>query len=89
MHIWSPSSPTAATRRDGGQVRSARAANRSAPVLPEEPLLVAPSVAELLAALEGTVIAGDSALLSREAMHVLVAGMTAEHVLERLNEGSP
>ena len=56
-------------------------------VLPEEPLLVAPSVAELQAAVEGTVIAGDSALLSREAMHVLVAGMTAEHVLERLNEG--
>jgi phosphate acetyltransferase len=56
-------------------------------VLPEEPLLVAPSVAELQAAVEGTVIAGDAALLSREAMHVLVAGMTAEHVLERLNEG--
>ncbi len=56
-------------------------------VLPEEPLLVAPSVAELQAAVEGTVIAGDPALLSREAMHVLVAGMTAEHVLERLKEG--
>ncbi|MCV7042276.1 phosphate acetyltransferase [Mycolicibacterium moriokaense] len=56
-------------------------------VLPEEPLLVAPSVAELQVAVEGTVIAGDPALLSREAMHVLVAGMTAEHVLERLKEG--
>jgi phosphate acetyltransferase len=56
-------------------------------VLPEEPLLVAPSVAELQSAVEGTVIAGDPALLSREAMHVLVAGMTAEHVLERLKEG--
>jgi phosphate acetyltransferase len=56
-------------------------------VLPEEPLLVAPSVAELQEAVEGTVIGGDSALLSREAMDVLVAGMTAEHVLERLKEG--
>jgi phosphate acetyltransferase len=56
-------------------------------VLPEEPVLVAPSVAELQEAVEGTVIGGDPALLSREAMDVLVAGMTAEHVLERLKEG--
>ena len=56
-------------------------------VLPEEPLLVAPSVAELQRAVEGTVLRGDSALLNREAMGVLVAGMTAEHVLERLTEG--
>ncbi|WKG04315.1 phosphate acetyltransferase [Mycolicibacterium sp. HK-90] len=56
-------------------------------VLPEEPLLVAPSVAELQVAVDGTVIAGDPELLSREAMGVLVAGMTAEHVLERLTEG--
>ncbi|ORA45077.1 phosphate acetyltransferase [Mycolicibacterium chubuense] len=56
-------------------------------VLPEEPLLVAPSVAELQAAVEGTVVQGDPALLGREAEDVLVAGMTAEHVLERLTEG--
>ena len=56
-------------------------------VLPEEPLLVAPSVAELQAAVDGTVLRGDPALLSREAMDVLVAGMTAEHVVERLTEG--
>ncbi len=56
-------------------------------VLPEEPLLVAPSVAELQTAVEGTVLRGDPALLAREAMDVLVAGMTAEHVLERLTEG--
>ena len=56
-------------------------------VLPEEPLLVAPSVAELQRAVEGTVLSGDSALMNREAMDVLVAGMTAEHVLERLTDG--
>lgn len=56
-------------------------------VLPEEPLLVAPSVAELQAAVEGTVVQGDPALLHREVLDVLVAGMTAEHVLERLTEG--
>jgi len=56
-------------------------------VLPEEPLLVAPSVAELRHAVGGTLIAGDDALLGREALGVLVAGMTAEHVLERLTDG--
>ena len=56
-------------------------------VLPEEPLLVAPSVAELQSAVEGTVLRGEAALLTREVMDVLVAGMTAEHVLERLTEG--
>jgi phosphate acetyltransferase len=56
-------------------------------VLPEEPLLVAPSVGELCAAVDGTLRSGDETLLDREAMDVLVAGMTAEHVLERLTEG--
>ena len=55
--------------------------------LPEEPLLVAASVTELQHAVEGTLLSGDPALLSREAMDVLVAGMTAERVLERLSEG--
>ncbi|WP_197518720.1 phosphate acetyltransferase [Mycobacterium sp. ACS1612] len=56
-------------------------------VLPEEPLLVAPSVAELGEAVEGSLLRGDPALLTREVMDVLVAGMTAEHVVERLTEG--
>ena len=56
-------------------------------VLPEEPVLSAPSVAELRDGVDGTLISGDEALLTREAMGVLVAGMTAEHVLERLTEG--
>lgn len=56
-------------------------------VLPEEPLLVAPSVAELQEAVDGTLLSGDPALLAREVMDVLVAGMTAERVLERLTEG--
>jgi phosphate acetyltransferase len=56
-------------------------------VLPEDPLLVAPSVAELQHAVDGTLLRGDPALLAREVMDVLVAGMTAEHVLERLSEG--
>ncbi len=56
-------------------------------VVPDEPLLVAPSVADLAAAVGGTQIKGDPGLLGREVLGVMVAGMTAEHVLERLAEG--
>jgi phosphate acetyltransferase len=56
-------------------------------VLPEEPLLVAPSVAELRDAVHGELTGGDEQSLIREALSVLVAGMTAEHVLERLRDG--
>lgn len=56
-------------------------------VLPEEPLLVAPTVADLSAAVGGVLVHGDDSLLGREVMGVLVAGMTAEHVVERLTEG--
>jgi phosphate acetyltransferase len=56
-------------------------------VLPEDPLLVAPSVAELQRVVNGTLVSGDEELLYREVMGVLVAGMTAEHVLERLTDG--
>ncbi|MCW2652169.1 MAG: phosphate acetyltransferase [Mycobacterium sp.] len=69
----------------------ARALERFEPhtyVLPEEPLLVAPTMADLRRAVDGTVVNGDEALLGREVMSVLVAGMTAEHVLERLTEGA-
>ena len=57
-------------------------------VIPEEPLLVAPTVAELCVAVSGTLVHGDQSLLAREVMDVMVAGMTAEHVLERLREGA-
>ena len=56
-------------------------------VIPEEPLLVAPTVADLSHAVDGILVHGDSSLLGREVLGVLVAGMTAEHCLERLTEG--
>jgi len=56
-------------------------------VLPEEPLLDAPAVGDLARAVDGDIVSGDPELLNREAMGVLVAGMTAEHVLERLTDG--
>jgi len=56
-------------------------------VLPEAPLLSAPTVAELKTAVTGTAISGDAPLWEREVMDVMVAGMTADHVLERLSDG--
>lgn len=56
--------------------------------LPEIPLLVAPTMAELLDAVDGELYSGDTALLQREALKVMVGGMTAEHILERLVEGA-
>jgi phosphate acetyltransferase len=56
-------------------------------VLPEEPLLSAPTVTELAKAVEGAPISGDAELRDREVTGILVAGMTAEHVLERLRDG--
>ncbi|SIA16758.1 phosphate acetyltransferase, partial [Mycobacteroides abscessus] len=38
-------------------------------------------------AVKGSLVSGDEALLSREATSFMVAGMTAEHCLERLKEG--
>ncbi|OBG79817.1 phosphate acetyltransferase [Mycobacterium sp. E3305] len=56
-------------------------------VLPEEPLLSAPTVAELEKAVGGTPVSGEASLREREVTGVLVAGMTADHVLERLSDG--
>ena len=81
-----------ANRCDPGKIEAVAKAcqDLGAPVyvIPEEPLLVAPTVGELLTAVDGTLIHGDPSLLGREVRHVMVAGMTAEHVLERLQEGS-
>lgn len=55
--------------------------------LPEDPVLVAPTMNELMAALDGELYSGDPELLDREAMSVMVGGMTAEHILERLTDG--
>ncbi|MGB3893206.1 MAG: phosphate acetyltransferase [Mycolicibacter sinensis] len=55
--------------------------------VPEVPLLSAPTMAELCTALGGTVYSGDPELMRREALSVMVGGMTAENILERLTEG--
>ncbi|ETZ91339.1 phosphate acetyltransferase [Mycobacteroides abscessus MAB_030201_1075] len=80
-----------ANRCNPGQLDEVRQAlarfDKPAWVLPEVPLLVSPSVEELMKAVKGSLVSGDEALLSREATSFMVAGMTAEHCLERLKEG--
>ncbi|OOB89498.1 phosphate acetyltransferase [Rathayibacter sp. VKM Ac-2630] len=83
-----------ANRADPGTAPSAVAAIRE--VLPagvpvwairEDPFLVAPSVSRLVEAVDGVVVAGDQELLGREALGVVVAGMSMVNVLPRLMEG--
>ncbi|WP_216894278.1 phosphate acetyltransferase [Nocardia alni] len=55
--------------------------------LPEVPLLNAPTMSELCEAIDGEIYSGDPELMQREALNVMVGGMTAEHILERLSDG--
>lgn len=68
-----------------------RLAERVAPLavraLPQTPLLRAPTVRDLMAACDGTLVLGDPALLDRECLGLVVAAMTMPHVLDRLIDG--
>ena len=54
--------------------------------LPESPVLMAPTVRQLTRALEGTLIAGEDSMLSREVGAIMVGAMNVEHLLERITE---
>ncbi|MGW1342714.1 phosphate acetyltransferase [Kribbella sp. NPDC002412] len=56
--------------------------------IPEEPVLNQPSVADLLAPIDGRLLSGDPQLLSREVTGLVVAAMTMPNVLDRLSEGA-
>jgi phosphate acetyltransferase len=56
--------------------------------IPEDPALVAPSLATVLAAAGAERIAGDPALLERNVNATVVAAMTLENLLPRLVEGA-
>lgn len=81
-----------ANRADPGELAAIRdaLADVAVPawVMPNVPLLSAPSVRDLMAAVDGQLLAGDTALLDREAEHIIVGGMTVDHVLERLEDGT-
>jgi phosphate acetyltransferase len=57
-------------------------------VLPDEPLLLAPSVRRLTERIDGELLLGDPDLLAREAQGLVVAAMTLPNVLDHLHEGS-
>ncbi|GAA3737324.1 phosphate acetyltransferase [Leifsonia bigeumensis] len=57
-------------------------------VVPENPVLVAPTMRSIMEATAGTLLKGDPELLSREALGVVVAAMGMNNVLPRLIEGS-
>lgn len=56
--------------------------------IPEDPYLIAPSMESIMQATDGQLIKGDPALLAREALGVVVAGMGMVNVLPRLIEGA-
>ncbi len=80
----------AALLRPSGAVGGGAASVAPIPTwaIPEDPFLVAPSIATIMDAIDGTFYRGDPKLLSREALGLVVAAMSMENVLARLIEGS-
>jgi phosphate acetyltransferase len=79
-----------ANRVDPGQldaVRDALSGPVPAFVIPQAPILTAPTVGDLLEACGGELRSGDPGLLSREALDVLVGAMTLPNALDRLVDG--
>ncbi|HLS03689.1 MAG TPA: phosphate acetyltransferase [Actinomycetales bacterium] len=56
--------------------------------IPEDPMLAAPTVRQLMEASRGKLLSGDEALLSREVLDVVVGAMSMEHVLDHLSDGA-
>ncbi len=83
-----------ANRADASQLEAVREAIIGAKpqvpvwVIPEDPYLIAPSMDSIMKATGGTLIKGDPELLTREALGVVVAGMSMVNVLPRLTQGA-
>jgi phosphate acetyltransferase len=76
-----------ANRVDPDLLDSTRAAfTTTAPAfaLPEEPVLSAPTIADLIHAGAGTLFRGDESALGREISGYVIAGMTFPNILDRL-----
>lgn len=56
--------------------------------VPAEPFLTAPTVGQLMKAVDGNLVNGDETLLGREVLDVLVGAMTFENLLEKLVDGA-
>lgn len=81
-----------ANRADPEQLEPLRAALAGVPVpalvMPNVPLLSAPTVGDLMVALGGRLVGGDAELLDREVETTLVGAMTVDHLLDRLSDGA-
>lgn len=83
-----------ANRVDSEHLASARLAiSKAVPdipvwVVPEDPVLVAPTMRAIMQATEGKLLRGDVELLDREARGVVIGAMGMNNVLPRLIEGS-
>jgi phosphate acetyltransferase len=62
--------------------------DRLVAVVPDEPLLTAPTVGQVMEACEARMVFGDPDLLSREALGFVVAAMTLPRVLDYLEDGA-
>ncbi len=67
-------------------VRAAQAHATPVWVIPEDRTLVAPSMSGILSAVDGRLIKGDPDRLAREALTIVIAGMSMVNVLPRLTE---
>ncbi len=56
--------------------------------IPEDLFLVAPAVRDVMLSLGGSLLRGDEALLTREVLDVVVAGMSLNNILPRLSDGA-
>jgi phosphate acetyltransferase len=81
-----------ATRETIGGVGTRHSGTDNGPIpvwaLPEDRVLISPSMQHLVEATDATFVMGDRTLLSREALGVVVAAMSIVNVLPRLTEGA-
>lgn len=70
--------------------RDALAPDKDTPVwvIPEATFLHAPTVDQLMSAVHGRLLAGDEALLPREATDIVVGAMTLRNLLDHLTDGA-
>ncbi|MDT0158450.1 phosphate acetyltransferase [Microbacterium sp. ARD32] len=70
------------------QVQAAQPRQTPVWAVPEDRMLVAPSMRGVLRAVDGRLLKGDEALLDREALDVVISGMSMVNVLPRITEGA-
>lgn len=78
----------ASSRTGDAGIGDPRASDVPVWALPEDRFLVAPSVRGVMRSVDGTLVKGDPALLTREVLGVVVAGMSMVNVLPRLAESA-